>query len=213
MSVQSTPPTDTCPSCNQEFQIAAAVNGSFCSRKCWLTHRGEKALKTLRHDHRLCSTCGARIKRTEGPSQAWADERGSPYETTLNHGGELHNTPLGMALDATEASQRKPIAVDSIIGYEYHTTDATEGVDGEERPTGEATWTRISCTCGNVDPSEEIEELREIHTARTLANVYKRLVEKYDTGELDQRINKQRYFDAYKDTSSLAYAVGVGLHS
>jgi hypothetical protein len=210
MSVTKRPQTE-CNGCHDQFRTG--YNGAYCSRQCYFEAKGQRALNKIAHDHKLCASCGALLKTVDEPTEGWKNERGGYQNTVINHGGSLTNVDdLGIVLDATDASQRKPTSVDSVIGHEHHTPNTTEGVDGEETNTGEVTYTRVSCTCGNVDPSEEIDELREIHAARTLANVYKRLVELHSNGAIDKRIDKESYFEAYKESSSLAYAVGVGLH-
>jgi hypothetical protein len=203
--------TDDCKECGDT--ITDYYSPGYCSRRCYYEHRGRRALKKVTHDHKFCATCFARLKRVDEPTEAWKNERGGYQNTVINHGGALTNVDdLGIVLDATDASQRKPTSVDSVIGHEHHTPNTTEGVDGEETSTGELTYTRVSCTCGNVDPSEEIDELREIHAKRTLINVYNRLLELHDSGDVSNRIDRDAYLEAYKEERSIPYAVGVGLH-
>lgn len=211
MSTQS----KTCYECGTGFEESGYDdNDEVCSAECYYQRKGRKALKNLQSDHTLCPSCGTILKTTTGPSEDWKHKRGSHYELVLDRGAKLTNGVDGITLDVSDLPEIRPTEVESIIGYEFHTESATQGVDEIESDTHNIQFERVSCgNCGMVNPQDEPHKfLQNIDTAKVLTRIFRRLREKYDVGCLSSKIDKQRYFDGYKASNGdLVYAVGYGL--
>jgi len=62
MSIQSPKPYE-CRYCGG----ARSGGTAFCSEECRIRDRGEKLLRTIKHDHTLCSTCFLQLKEIYRP--------------------------------------------------------------------------------------------------------------------------------------------------
>jgi hypothetical protein len=214
MSATQERPQTECTACEEDYRTG--YNGAYCSETCFYRAKGETALKNLQTDHTVCGTCATKLKTTEGPSEDWKHSHGSHYEVVLQRGGELIQTPDGISLDASELPDIRPTDTESIIGHEYHTENATQGVDEKEAVFHNIQYERVSCgNCGSVNPNDEPHEfLREIDTAKLLVRVLKRMREKFRENRVPEKISKTQFFEAYKESDGdLAYAVGKGIYS
>jgi len=212
MSTTTQPKTGTCYECGESFELPNTFD-EVCSETCYYQRKGESALNLLRYDHRLC-TCGRRLKETHCPSDDWKRLRSSAYETVLEHGGELHNVDGKLALDATQASERRPSATDAVIGFQSRTHNA-ETVEKEFQ--GPDQYIRIyrtgtGCECGITDTREKDDALHSVELATVLANYVKRFRELEREGQLDQKIDKQTFFDTFRETQDITFALGKALH-
>jgi len=203
-----------CVYCGGERTPGGGVRGSFCSNACHYKHKGEKAVNILRHDHRLCASCGRWVKEVSRPDDEWKHERASAVETVLNNGGEYHNVDgVGIALDATAASDTRPTATEQVIGFQYATENATH-VE-KEYPIDEYRvhyGTGLGCACGMTNTRETDNILRGVELASVLANYVVVFRELEREGQLDQRISKDRFFNTFRETRDIEHAVGKGLH-
>ena len=205
--------TGTCFSCREEFDLPG-YDGDVCSEECHYRHKGEKAVNILRHDHRLCASFGRWVKTVSRPNEDWKHERSSAVETVLKNGGEYHNVDgLGIALDATDASDRRPTATEQVIGYQYPTENAEHvekeyAIDEYRVQYG----TGLGCKCGMTNTRETDNILRGIELASVLANYVVVFRELEREGQLDQRMSKDVFFETFKDTRDIEHAVGKGLH-
>lgn len=204
--------TGTCFECGTEFELPG-YDKDYCSADCRHQHKGEKAVNTLKHDHRLCATCGRWLKDIERPTEEWAETHASVFESVLDTGGELHNVEsVGLALDATDAGGKRSTSVDAVIGYQYGTENAVTVEKERQIDDFRAQYSLgIGCVCGTTDPSESDEILQEIELATVLANyvtVFRALERE---GQLDQRIDKDRFFRTYKESRDLEYSLGKAL--
>ncbi len=54
------------PECTEDHSRTA----SYCSPECRLKHKGRKALRNIKHDHRFCSTCYKPLKVVYRPADS-----------------------------------------------------------------------------------------------------------------------------------------------
>jgi len=178
--------TATCYHCGDEFDRETGVgpDNETCGTDCYLRWRGENALNQVRQDHRFCVSCGRQLKTIEEP----------PDETLRDINGA----------ESTRA----------LVGFQYRTPAADLGEITHEgaHKHSEITRTGTVCSCGVTDQREASPTLREVELADVLANLFKTLYQLWDEGALDQRPDKDAYFDAYRETEDFTFAVGAALY-
>lgn len=76
MSTTTTTQSATCSYCDDEHDIAAAVEGSYCSTECFHRAKGAAAIGELEKNHTICGTCYSVRKEIERPSEAWINAHG-----------------------------------------------------------------------------------------------------------------------------------------
>jgi len=183
MSVQSDSPV-LCAWCDEERDPQASVRGSFCSRDCWLRHKGDKALNQLRHDHRFCVSCGRQLKELEEP----------PDETLRQ-------------INGAESTH-------SLVGYQYRTPQADIGEIQRDGPTEyqDRIHTGTICECGVTDGREADPDLRQLEIDTVLKNLATTLLALWDEGAIDKKLDVRRYTRTYAESEDFALAVGRGLY-
>jgi len=182
MSTTQSVPIATCKHCREQFEKPTGFDADHCSEKCYFERKGSKALNLIKHDHRFCGSCFRQLKEIEKPPEATLEE--------------LTN----------ETSQ-------ALVGFQYRTPNATTATKSFK---GSDEYTRIyargtGCECGITDTREEDPDLRELELAAVLARVIKRFRELHAEGQLDQQIDKDVFFDCFKDTRNLPYSLGRSL--
>jgi len=190
MSTTQSPKTYTCSYCDGPRSAATSVRGSFCSRQCYLSHKGSKALDQLDSDHRICPSCFALCKTVHRPSDEALEDLGVP-ETIR----------------------------DIFRGYQYATEDGAfhedylirERAESEVLPPQKAIG-RIGCRCGTVDLQERELTLTKAEGAHVILRLVARLRELSEEGALEASVDSTALVEAYTDRGSLVYAIGVGLH-
>lgn len=75
MSTLTSTQSATCSYCNDEHDLHASVEGSFCSSECFHRSKGEAALESLATDHTVCSTCYNVRKEIDRPSEQWIRDK------------------------------------------------------------------------------------------------------------------------------------------
>jgi len=125
-----------------------------------------------------------------------------------------HDTAAGaIALDTTECHAGRPTSTDSVIGFEYR-TELGEGVVKQlETDDGRRYYQAgVGCSCGNVHASQTEDVLRECNPARALANTIRtvRLLEA--EGKINKRVDKETFFETYRETSDFDVALGQALY-
>ena len=190
MSATSTPgETYTCRHCNGSHDATATVGGSFCSERCLYRHRGEKALRRIAADHRYCATCFRQLKTVDRPDDRVLEDAGVSKLTRS-----------------------------AFVGLQSRTEHAVDGVD-EREPVGAVRdrpikFTRTSCECGTVDPSDRHAVLRELDPKQTVQSLWACLVALERDGTLQKRPSKDAYLQALRETDlDWAYAVGRALYA
>lgn len=124
MSVDTTPTEQQhvqCGDCGETFPQRLAVDGAYCSRECYYRAKGTGVLQSITDDHKVCSTCFARLKEIEQPP-----ERATDAAVGFEH-------PTTNATRADGAPH--PADVDDL---------------GVLRPTP-STHTPLACECGAID--------------------------------------------------------------
>jgi hypothetical protein len=184
----TTQETYTCRYCDGPREAAASVGGSFCSERCFYRYRGEKALRRITSDHRWCATCFRQLKETTRPD-----------DTELQDAGV------------------SKLIRQSFVGFEDPTEHAVEGVDDREHRDNPYRWTeftRTSCECGTVDPTDRHAVLRDLDPKATMQSLWQCLVALEKYGTLQQRPSKPAYIEALRETTrDWTYAVGRALHA
>lgn len=191
MSSNTPPATEAyfCQQCGGPRSPDASVGGSFCSERCLYRHKGEKALRQIRSDHRFCATCFRRLKTVSRPADSRLEDAGLSRLTR-----------------------------EAFVGYQYRTEHATDGVDevaAEERPSDRRlAYSRTSCECGTVDPSDRHEVLRQLDPKQTVQSLWRCLVELERDGTLTHRPSRGAYLEALRKTDlDWSYAIGRALHA
>ena len=200
-----------CKCCESTFD--EYYTPGYCSEACYYRFKGSKAVNILRHDHRLCASCGRWIKEINRPTDEWKHYRGSAYQIALENGATLSKENGQQLLDLTQVRDIRPVAVDSVIGFQDATPNAEPvekeyDIDEYRRHYG----TGLGCTCGVTDTRIVDDTLRGIELASVLANyvtVFRALERE---GQLDQRIDKDRFFESFKETRDFELSLGKGLH-
>jgi len=191
-----------CDNCDRQLPLSRALtppgDDEFCSTECYHRHKGANIQRQIRTDHTRCATCYAERKKTSHPSEDWKHKHESPVELVLQSDGQYHDVDGEIALDATQAPNRKPTATDSIIGFEY-LTENIEYANGFSY-----------CKCGNVRHSTESEELRNIELQEVIVNLWGLLKDYYDKGQFgDNKPDKQVLFDTLKE-SDMDFELSIG---
>lgn len=183
MSIQSETALE-CAWCDGPREPEASVRGSFCSRACWLRHKGDRALNVVRHDHRFCVSCGRQLKTIEEPT-----------DETLRQ------------IEGAESTR-------ALVGYQYRTPAADIGEISNEGAHQHSEITRMGtvCSCGVTDQREASPALREVELADVLANLFKVLYRLWDEGAIDRQPDSDAYFDGYEQERDFTYAVGRALY-
>ena len=178
----------TCGQCGEKCDPMTTVAGAFCSERCLYRHRGQKAIQRIVSDHRWCATCFRQIKTVHRPPES-----------------EL------VELDVPKHIRK------AFVGFQYRTDHAVNGVDCKEDPDlmgRRIEYTRTSCECGAVDPSDRHEILRDLDTEETIQMLWKCLVRLEKHGTIQKRPNKQAYLDALRDSEfDWPYAIGRALYA
>lgn len=175
--------TAKCKYCGSE--IDEFYSPGYCSKGCYYSYKGEKALKTLQFDHTICGTCGRVRAEVETPPADYIDP-----DRSID--GNFAITEQGLEY----ISFGQEITDKAIIGYRYPTESEHEG----------------SCRCGTISKSDAYDPLRGIETSKVLANILQRLREKEREGSINSRPDKDRLLRGYKQSGDFAYAVGMSLH-
>lgn len=212
MSVTNQTSTERCKDCGE--QMNDFYSPGYCSHECYYRKRGEDAMDVVRDDHRICATCLRYLKDIERPPEDWKEERGSSLRVAMNRGAEYHSVDeQTIALDVSELNKIPVTAVDSVIGFEYGTENA-EGVVKEievDEHTRVCTH-GVGCICGNTDPSETFEYAREVEPKQLLVNFITTFRRLEAEGHIDRRIDKDVFFDAFRDSRDWEYALGRALY-
>jgi len=145
----------------------------------------------------------------------WQERRRDIEQHCLDNGGEYHSVDGQLALDITEVTQTHRTSADVVIGFQYLTPNA-KIVEKEDRRShndyAPVVRTGTGCECGQTNPGETDEDLREVELATVLTNVVRSMWHFWEEGQLDQRLDKDTFFDAFRESADLGYALGVGLH-
>jgi len=107
-----------CEGC-EEIGEKWEFQGDYCSTECRYRDRGESIFQQIRSDHTVCASCFGVRKVTEPPTNDWKHENGSGYQVALNSGATLSKVDGKQVLDYTEVGGTRPVAVDSVCGFEY----------------------------------------------------------------------------------------------
>ena len=215
MSTSSTtqPETAECAYCEGDRDIHASVAGSYCSTECYHAHQGDKALNIVRNDHRLCATCLSFIKSIERPDDEWVNEHKTREQFALEIGGLFHNKQGQSVLDLTNCNDELRTQRESVVGYQYRTENAETVVkefDGPDKYS-RTKQTGTACKCGNTNPRESVETLRESDPATVLKNTVFTFWQLESEGKIDSRLNKDVFFSTYKETRDFEYSLGRAL--
>lgn len=177
-----------CKRCNDTFEIG--YQRGYCSEECWYAYKGDKALNTIRHDHRLCGSCfrvRAEVEKPRPIDQDWYIDQPKDGTFTLN--------PEEDTVDFETFGQEE--SYEAAIGRRYPTPNEDESG---------------ACLCGTIRTTEEHDILRPIELDNVLARLFKRLCEKERDGELDNRPDRKTFLRSFKDTRCIEYAVGKALN-
>jgi len=210
---QSQTSTDQCKHCEATIEDGDFYTPGYCSEACFHKYQAETVLDVIRADHRVCGTCFEFVKEVEPPGDDWKAGRTSRVEAALDHGAEFRNQGGEAVLDATECSGAPRTAVESVIGFEYHTAEAESVVKEIEHPGGTPSYqSATGCKCGNVHVSSTDDILRECAQRRVLKNAVLtiRLLE-YE-GKIDKRVDKTLFFETYRETRDFDVALGKSLY-
>jgi len=209
MSTRPKQATKTCKECETTYDTGY---GFFCGERCYYTHKGEKALNNLKHDHRLCANCGSWLKQVSRPTDEWRQLKGSALQVALENGGILTKANGKQILDYTDVADVGVIPVDSVCGFE-HATEHAENVHKEfQIDEYRSTFgTGLGCKCGVTDPRDIDETLRKIELASVLANYVLVFREFYQEGQIDQQISKKQFFNTFKESQDIEYSLGKAL--
>jgi hypothetical protein len=203
----------TCHQCGDTYD--RGFDGQYCSHDCFYRRRGHKALNIARHDHRLCGTCLRWLKEVDETPEEWQERRRDIEQHCLENGGEYHSVDGQLALDITQVTQEHRTSADVVIGFQYLTPNA-EIVEREDRRSTNdyqpVVHTGTGCKCGQTQPGETDKDLRQVELATVLTNTVRSMWHFWDEGQLDQRLDKDTFFDAFRESADLEYALGVGLH-
>lgn len=187
MSVTTAPETDECEQCDSTFQISHAVEGNYCSAKCYYRSKGEGPLAQLRHDHTVCGTCFARLKETQRPSDDYLRRAAVP-----------------------------PSIREVFVGFEYPTPNAEHAettIDAGEYGIHDRVTTGLGCRCGATDTHEPDATLERVEGAAVVVNLLRQLRRLYDAGSIDHAPSKDGLFDALRDEGrDWEYAIGRCLY-
>jgi len=206
-----TVPTGTCFECRDEFELPG-YNKDCCSEDCYYKHKGEMKLNLLRYDHRLCASCGRWLKEVAEPPEGWVEDCHSIVEHALDHGGEISGDGGELVLDITECATTRRTAAECVVGFQTR----TENAEIVEKEFSKETFQKVyqmgtGCVCGTTDTRTTDAALQGIELATVLANYVHRFRELEREGQLDQRINKEAFFNSYKESENIPYSLGKAL--
>jgi len=196
----------SCDNCGTQTPLLEAINPpgdyEYCDTECYYQHRGEKILRQIRNDHTKCASCYAERKTTSHPSEDWKHKKASAVELVLQSGGRYHDVDGKIALDATQAPDRKPTASDSIIGFEF----LTEKVLKAHGFT--------YCRCGNVEHHTESESLRSVDLTDVIVNLWDLLLDYYEKDQFgDNKPDKDVLLESLKESDmDFAYSIGRAVY-
>jgi len=166
--------TYRCAECDGDRTPSTSVRGSYCSLDCYHRHQGRRALRAIQHDHRFCGSCFRRLKTTSRPDD-----------------------------DALRDARVSRLVREAFVGYQSRTEHATIGIDEfdciGDNPAARLKGTRLSCECGAVDPQDAHPALRGLEIRDTVVRLWRTLVELERDGLVDQRPNRDDYFDALRE--------------
>lgn len=184
MSIQSEQQSRVeCSHCGGERTPSASVAGSYCSTRCFYAAKGAGILDQLRRDHTVCSTCFARVKTIERPSDE-APEAVVGFEYPTKH--------------ATHG--------DAVIRPD----DADVETYPDPNPLIKRT---LACRCGAVDLSERDDTIERVEGAAVPLNLLRQLIRLYREGAIDHHPGKDRLFDALREAGrEYDYAIGYALY-
>lgn len=126
------------PDCPSTYPLSEDVNGH-CSRECALRHRGYRLLELIKHDHRFCYTCFARLKEVDP----------IPEEVRRNMEPVVESAATGYQY-RTEHAQLGEVARRR-DEYQFDTKMGT------------------ICECGNANTREREDVIREQSSIKTTA--------------------------------------------
>lgn len=135
IATDSTPSSVQCknPLCGRYGKRWEFIENQFCTHACSIEADGMKALSKLKYDHRICYTCGAKLKSVYRPE---GDVRGLGHET------DVYNQPP-----------------DNFIGVQSDRPDATWGEKAHPKDDRYVRTGSICDYCGNTDHKERIDEI------------------------------------------------------
>lgn len=64
----------TCSICDEDYDYG--VKHKFCSRDCWLKSKGESVIRQIETDHTRCSSCFAKRKEIDKPTDSFLQRIG-----------------------------------------------------------------------------------------------------------------------------------------
>jgi len=101
-------------------------------------------------------------------------------------------------------------AAESIVGFQYRTSDADTGeIDVKQTPGRETVTTGTVCgECGNTSQSEVFPEVRERHLLEYGNQILSSLREQAREGVHDKELDDEAFFDALVEGVGLEVAVG-----
>jgi len=204
-----------CAHCENYRNPNKSYRGSYCSETCYYSDKGSNAVNIIQHDHRFCGSCGAVLKQIDPPSEEWEHNRQSMQQVLLENGAELIQGDSGIEIDATEATGHRPIT-DAVIGFQDSTPEATDVLKDshtDKYSIEQITRTGLGCECGNADTTHTSDILQQADLVRVLSNYVQTFRLLYHEGQLDQRISKEIFFQEYKRSQDITYALGKALHS
>jgi len=194
-----------CDWCEEQYIKQESPRDEYCSHDCFYKDKGDGAINQLESDHKLCATCFRYIKTVSTPEQSYLEDKADRVETAINHGGELYGGPNGeLTLDATDCSNTRHTAAQSIIGYQYPTedTDFLYGNSGK--------WI---CSCGCVDTHERDETLAQLELDVTITNLCDRLSRLSQQGAVGGDFSEHRFLEAFEASErNWKYSIGYGLY-
>lgn len=170
-----------CDYCGENRPSHSFFNGAMCSEECERLDRADTLLNILEHDHRLCYSCGRRLKTIERP----------PETTTLVIGPVRHDAVPNTAKDV-------------LVGYEYPTEHASHGeisldvVDDPEvdgRPMSDRVGHGVTCSCGATDHRDADPTIRDRYALEIAHNFQETIADLRAEGKTDERIHRDVHFE------------------
>lgn len=160
-----------------------------------------------------CAHCGGPRTKAgiEGSYCSWDcvyRARGESLLAVVEADSRFCNTCYGRVRDI------EPVPDDSKTtdGLQYRTPRQTRGVDEREAPDGlRVRFTRISCVCGAVDPTETHADLQNVDLSGTVARLYRALVACYRREAIDHEPDRERYVEAVGKTRDARYVAGYAV--
>lgn len=192
--------TEECKHCHEPIDVFYAPG--YCSKACYYRFKGANVLEEIQRDHKFCATCFRQIKTVARPDGVEVRTDPVEHEAAVN---EEKNLFIGWQY----ATKHMEVAEDDLGGINTN----PEGHDRLIAPS-QVDFTRWSCICGNVDPSNRDEIIEAVEVDEIVPQLYYCLEALHTQGTIDVTPEWSELRSALRDQwRDWEYCIGRTLNS